>query len=416
MRNFVVASGMSRKATTESIVENKELIKSLEKQAKAMGDTIMNADGTVNALKAVDYAIGEGSFIRQKAILEQKKFAETFKNAADTFIDSNDAMQKATTNGKLNLDKYVKEMKNQGKALTNWRKNISTLNNLFTDKNVLQGILAQGSAGAALVENLAEGGADAVKKYQDAQKEINKAKADADTFTKAFGDTAAVAAAVRKKYAGSKSFIREDMIEQLNDAIGAGKGAFEIAAKFGISDKDVVAQQRILDSGADLAKNVDISATWDKDSLDKASEQLTSALGTVKLTTVNDRVKAANDKGSTGAVEPKDGGYITRAMGGLVARFADGYGPSYSGRVSGPGTARSDQIPAMISNGEFVVNARATASNLDLLNAINNNKGVGGAGNQIAITVNAAPGMDANQVAAQVARQLDAQLSRGGSL
>ena len=117
-----------------------------------------------------------------------------------------------------------------------------------------------------------------------------------------------------------------------------------------------------------------------------------------------------------GYTTQKHGGHIKRVMCGLVARFADGYGPSYSGRVSGPGTARSDQIPAMISNGEFVVNARATASNLDLLNAINNNKGVGGAGNQIAITVNAAPGMDANQVAAQVARQLDAQLSRGGSL
>jgi hypothetical protein len=71
----------------------------------------------------------------------------------------------------------------------------------------------------------------------------------------------------------------------------------------------------------------------------------------------------------------------------------------------------------MISNGEFVVNARATAQNMDLLTAINNNKNVSGkAGNQIAITVNAAPGMDEQQVAAQVARQLDAQLSRGGSL
>jgi hypothetical protein len=71
----------------------------------------------------------------------------------------------------------------------------------------------------------------------------------------------------------------------------------------------------------------------------------------------------------------------------------------------------------MISNGEFVMNARATAANLDLLNAMNNNKNVSAAaGNQIAITVNAAPGMDANQVAAQVARQLDAQLSKGGAL
>ena len=42
------------------------------------------------------------------------------------------------------------------------------------------------------------------------------------------------------------------------------------------------------------------------------------------------------------------------------------------GYVEGPGTATSDSIPANLSNGEFVVNAAATAGNLDLLNNINN--------------------------------------------
>ena len=41
------------------------------------------------------------------------------------------------------------------------------------------------------------------------------------------------------------------------------------------------------------------------------------------------------------------------------------------GMVSGAGTSTSDSIPAMISNGEFVVNARATSAYLPLLNAIN---------------------------------------------
>jgi hypothetical protein len=41
------------------------------------------------------------------------------------------------------------------------------------------------------------------------------------------------------------------------------------------------------------------------------------------------------------------------------------------GVVAGPGTATSDSIPAMLSNGEFVVNARATARNRVLLEAIN---------------------------------------------
>jgi flavin reductase (DIM6/NTAB) family NADH-FMN oxidoreductase RutF len=42
------------------------------------------------------------------------------------------------------------------------------------------------------------------------------------------------------------------------------------------------------------------------------------------------------------------------------------------GRVSGPGTSTSDSIPAMLSNGEFVVNARATSMFPELLETINN--------------------------------------------
>lgn len=42
------------------------------------------------------------------------------------------------------------------------------------------------------------------------------------------------------------------------------------------------------------------------------------------------------------------------------------------GRVSGPGTSTSDSVPTMLSNGEFVVNARATSMFPDLLETINN--------------------------------------------
>jgi tape measure domain-containing protein len=41
------------------------------------------------------------------------------------------------------------------------------------------------------------------------------------------------------------------------------------------------------------------------------------------------------------------------------------------GRIIGPGTGTSDSIPAMLSNGEFVINARQTSKFLPLLEAIN---------------------------------------------
>ena len=41
------------------------------------------------------------------------------------------------------------------------------------------------------------------------------------------------------------------------------------------------------------------------------------------------------------------------------------------GLISGPGTGTSDSIPASLSNGEFVVNKKATSENLGLLQSIN---------------------------------------------
>jgi tape measure domain-containing protein len=64
--------------------------------------------------------------------------------------------------------------------------------------------------------------------------------------------------------------------------------------------------------------------------------------------------------GGTGG---KSGGLLGMLFGGIG--FADG------GSVRGPGTSRSDSIPAMLSDGEFVVNAQAAGKNRALLEAIN---------------------------------------------
>ncbi len=69
--------------------------------------------------------------------------------------------------------------------------------------------------------------------------------------------------------------------------------------------------------------------------------------------------------------KPAGGGGIfaslTAGFGKLLG-FADG------GQVRGPGTGRSDSILARVSDGEYVVNARATAQHLPLLDAINKGK------------------------------------------
>ncbi|HEU4752291.1 MAG TPA: hypothetical protein VFU47_04210 [Armatimonadota bacterium] len=59
------------------------------------------------------------------------------------------------------------------------------------------------------------------------------------------------------------------------------------------------------------------------------------------------------------------GDFSTSAPGAGRALHASG------GYISGPGTGTSDSIPAMLSNGEYVINAAATSRHRDLLEAIN---------------------------------------------
>jgi hypothetical protein len=100
----------------------------------------------------------------------------------------------------------------------------------------------------------------------------------------------------------------------------------------------------------------------------------------------------------------KDGGFVT--PGGRVA-FSNG------GFVSGLGTARSDSIPAMLSNGEYVINARATANNRKLLDAINSNANIPNSAPSINVTVNASAGMDERELANMVSRKIAFEVRKG---
>jgi hypothetical protein len=72
---------------------------------------------------------------------------------------------------------------------------------------------------------------------------------------------------------------------------------------------------------------------------------------------------------------------VSRADGGAI-RMADGgqarLNVSPGGHLNGPGTGKSDSIPADVANGEFVVNAEDTSKNLELLHDVNSGKLSGG--------------------------------------
>ena len=75
-------------------------------------------------------------------------------------------------------------------------------------------------------------------------------------------------------------------------------------------------------------------------------------------------------KGLGGLFGLADGGPV-----GGLPNIGNGHGLyATGGYVSGPGSSRSDSIPARLSNGEYVINAKATAQNRALLDAINSGR------------------------------------------
>ncbi|MBZ9694537.1 tape measure protein [Mesorhizobium sp. CO1-1-9] len=97
-----------------------------------------------------------------------------------------------------------------------------------------------------------------------------------------------------------------------------------------------------------------------------AAEALANALNKVADKLLDMALNSLFSTTTSGGIFGAIGSLFGFSAGGEVKRFAGG------GHVRGPGTSTSDSIPARLSAGEYVVNARATARNRALLEAINN--------------------------------------------
>jgi hypothetical protein len=110
----------------------------------------------------------------------------------------------------------------------------------------------------------------------------------------------------------------------------------------------------------------------------------------------------------------KEGTYKEGSRGAKWAGLATG------GYVSGPGTSTSDSIPAMLSNGEYVVQASAVRKiGLPALNAINQGRGFadGGLVGAVPVTTNTQPASNRSvtlQVSALDAESFEGFLNSGG--
>lgn len=121
----------------------------------------------------------------------------------------------------------------------------------------------------------------------------------------------------------------------------------------------------------DAFKSGTIDAITGATSLSEALENVGKRLASLLLNSAFDSLfqprTSSSSGGMFGGVFSAIGKWIGLANGGPV-KAATG------GKVTGPGTGRSDSIPAMLSNGEYVINAAATQKHRALLDAINSNR------------------------------------------
>lgn len=140
-----------------------------------------------------------------------------------------------------------------------------------------------------------------------------------------------------------------------------------------------VAGEQLAESQAKLKERTDSFNEIGRDALGtfisdlregkSAAEALGDVLDNIADKLVNMALDALFSSGASGG--GGIGGWIGKLFGlkdGGAVHAASG------GQIRGPGTSRSDSIPAMLSDGEFVVNAAATGRHRRLLEAINSGK------------------------------------------
>ncbi|MCV0384896.1 MAG: tape measure protein [Nitrobacter sp.] len=140
---------------------------------------------------------------------------------------------------------------------------------------------------------------------------------------------------------------------------------------------------------ADLGKQLEFSAVH---SLDRMSDEFADVItGTQSVSDafksmsnliIQELARIAIKKAVLGPLADVVGGIFGGGARSLFNSLAGAFGSGHAagGYISGSGGPRSDSIPARLSNGEYVVNARATAQHRDLLDAINFGKGFAAGG------------------------------------
>jgi hypothetical protein len=405
----------------QSLTAYKEM-DSLREQVRAYAQDL--GVDLVDAQAEYNFLLQDTSYQTAIAKIKQDALNQSITNAISGFIDLNKPLQQndrqveawAKATEKYNnlakgswkslmddyektgfsIDYYLTSVRNQVTAATDYAASLGKAQAKLSDA-AFQALVARGKDGADLATYIANAAlSPAEKKKIEDSLLLDTGNMQAQIA--ASFDPTAVAAAIRAKY-GNQGF-SETIIKQMFDENISTQDAMK---QLGIDVTNLVAT-------AAKENPTELTAKWGAGVADNLRKELVTGLNGNPIT----------------LTAKKDGGPITGGgsadfpgakNGGLIKRFFSG------GTVTGVGGPRADNIPAMLSVGEFVVNAAAARRNADLLTAINSGNAsdlmadaIGaskGTTTNIGITVNAAPGMNTDEIVSEVERRLAFQLRRG---
>ena len=396
-------------------IGDKELLNGMEDfkdalidQADQLDINIRKADGTIDVQKLYTFAMGEGEYASRKYAAAQEAVAEAERIVAEeakrvwdetvklqqqlstAAVEASgwrSAVSKAYDGVKDKAAKTVKEQKKlDDQLLKNTLKNMSESLGASTEFLDDLAILQKKGLSAAALEVIRSAGEAAPAL---ARAIVDGSQAEFDKF-----ELMADQAALRMSTPFNDA--RQTLINAWADGTISDTVFNQLSAGLNGATSPENLQNWVSLMNRELAsKSLNVTVEASTGPADRAISRLydkwrLNFSGVIKVT----------DRGVNPITGQRDGGYIT-----------------------GPGGPRSDLIPAMLSNGEYVVNAKSTSRYRALLERINAegngkrfaNGGIVGesAGAGINIVVNPSPGMNEKALAEAVSRRLAFEIRKG---
>ena len=420
--SLVKAQKISNDSALEMLATNDGMRQSFIDQADQMGINILGINGVIDEQLLLNFALGQGAVAARRAkdaegerLEGLRKVNQGLSEAAQGAVGFGDATSIALKNGEVNFEQTVKNLNDKAFAASQFFNNLITLRQRGLSESAINFLKEQGDEGVLFAQDL----------VGRTSAELLKLNAPFKTLELQSGPT----------------FTR--ISDSITRALNGGKIGTETAARLQAQLSSATTASDMQRIGGQLAREIEKSVSskepWKRTSsavtegVDGAAtgrgiaDAVTGALGSAK--TMSDARNAGN--GIRSSLQSSFSTPITatinvktkylKATGGIVEA-------AVGGLIRGPGTGTSDSIPAMLSDGEYVINAKATSMFRPLLDAINYGKSLPastptGAVNakegstsspqNINITVNPSAGMNERELAKLVSKEIAYSMRKG---